>query len=140
MGVRAVVSPSQECLVCTTEPFGLWSKPHSAESYGLCLRPRVSYDHTMLVGRDAECAEIRRLVSKVRSEGGPSDKVLVIRGDPGIGKTALLDFAAEIADGMRVLSVRGLESGTDSESEVSFVGLADLLRPITSLLRDLSAD
>jgi DNA-binding CsgD family transcriptional regulator len=59
--------------------------------------------------------------------------VLVIRGDPGIGKTALLDYAARSADvaagpdgmGMRVIRGRGVES----EAELPFAGLHVLLRP-----------
>jgi len=59
--------------------------------------------------------------------------VLVIRGDPGIGKTALLDYAARSADaaagtdgaGMRV--IRG--GGVESEAELPFAGLHLLLGP-----------
>jgi DNA-binding CsgD family transcriptional regulator len=64
--------------------------------------------------------------------------VLVIRGDPGIGKTALLDYAARSASvaagpdevGMRVIRGRGVES----EAELPFAGLHLLLRPALSHL------
>ncbi len=75
----------------------------------------------MLVGRDAQCARIERLLAGART--GRSD-VLVVRGAPGIGKTALLRHAVDAAEGMRVLTV----SGVESESELAFSGLADLVR------------
>lgn len=81
----------------------------------------------MLAGREAECALIERLLAGARS--GRSG-VLVIRGAPGIGKTALLRYAAAAADGMRVLGVTGVES----ESELAFSGLADLVRPLDAEL------
>jgi DNA-binding CsgD family transcriptional regulator len=57
----------------------------------------------------------------------------VIRGEPGIGKTALLRHAVAAAAGMRVLTV----SGVESESELAFSGLGDLVRPLADLLRQL---
>ena len=84
----------------------------------------------MLVGRDAQCARIERLLAGARS--GRSG-VLVIRGAPGIGKTALLRHAVDAAEGMRVLTV----SGVESESELAFSGLADLVRPLAPELRRL---
>ncbi|WP_246148090.1 ATP-binding protein [Nonomuraea turkmeniaca] len=54
----------------------------------------------MLWGRDGEQATMHQLLAEAR-EG--ASVVLVLRGDPGIGKTALLDYAASAADGMRVL-------------------------------------
>ena len=53
---------------------------------------------------------------------------LVVRGEAGIGKSVLLGYAADQAGGagMRVLSARGVES----ESELAFSGLADILRPL----------
>jgi DNA-binding CsgD family transcriptional regulator len=84
----------------------------------------------MLVGREAECATIERLLAGART--GRSG-VLVIRGAPGIGKTALLRHAMTAADDMRVLSV----SGVESESELAFSGLADLVRPLAADLRRL---
>src|SRR3954454_10421815 len=81
----------------------------------------------MLLGRDAECERIERLVARAR--GGESG-VLVLRGEPGIGKTALLEHAAAAAAAATVLRVRGVES----EVEVAFAGLHELLRPV---LREL---
>ena len=77
----------------------------------------------MLLGRDAECERIERLVARARDgESG----VLVLRGEPGIGKTALLEHAAASAGAVTVLRVRGVES----EVEVAFGGLHELLRPV----------
>jgi DNA-binding CsgD family transcriptional regulator len=77
----------------------------------------------MLLGRAAECEHIERLVAQARD--GKSG-VLVLRGEPGIGKTALLEHAAAAAGGATVLRVRGVES----EVEVAFAGLHELLRGV----------
>ncbi|GAA2844584.1 LuxR family transcriptional regulator [Streptosporangium fragile] len=77
----------------------------------------------MLRGRDAEQAVIDRLLAQCRA--GRSG-ALLIRGEPGIGKTALLGYAADAADGMRV--IRG--TGVESEAELPFAGLHLLLRPV----------
>ena len=84
----------------------------------------------MLVGRDAQCALIESLLAEARL--GRSN-VLVIRGEPGIGKTALLQHAVAAAGTMRVLSV----SGVESESELAFSGVAELVRPLATELRQL---
>ena len=76
----------------------------------------------MLNGRAAEQAAIDRLLAAARA--GTSG-VLVLRGDAGIGKTALLDYAAATAGGFQV--VRG--TGIESETELPFAGLHLLLRP-----------
>jgi DNA-binding CsgD family transcriptional regulator len=52
--------------------------------------------------------------------------VLVVRGQAGVGKSALLADAVERAAGMRVLQARGIES----ESELAFAALHQLLRPV----------
>ena len=77
----------------------------------------------MLLGRESECEAIDRLLDAARdSRSG----VLVLRGDAGIGKTALLEHALAHADGMRVLTGAGVEA----ESELPFAGLHQLLWPI----------
>ncbi len=76
----------------------------------------------MLLGREEERLALDRLLGEAR--GGRSG-VLALVGEPGIGKTALLEYASERADGMHVLRARGIES----EAEVPFAGLAELLRP-----------
>jgi DNA-binding CsgD family transcriptional regulator len=75
----------------------------------------------MLHGRSAETARIDELLTAARD--GRSG-ALVIRGEAGVGKTALLDYAAAAA-GMRVLHGTGIES----EAELPFAALQLLLRP-----------
>jgi DNA-binding CsgD family transcriptional regulator len=73
----------------------------------------------MLRGRRAECLELDRLLEAVHA--GQS-AVLVLRGEAGIGKTALLEYTAEHAEGCRVLHAVGVES----EMELPFAGLHQL--------------
>src|SRR5215208_5653299 len=77
----------------------------------------------MLVGRPGECARVDLLLEAARH--GRSG-ALVVRGEPGIGKSALLLYAAQQAKDMRVLEMRGVES----EPENPFAGLSDLFRPV----------
>ena len=58
---------------------------------------------------------------------------LVLRGEAGIGKSALLGYAAERATGMQVLRVTGMED----ESDLAFSGLHALLWPILGRLDEL---
>ncbi len=75
----------------------------------------------MLYGRAAEQAQVDRLLANARS--GRSG-VLVVRGQPGIGKTALLGHLTERAAGVRVLHGVGIES----EAELPYAALHLLLR------------
>jgi len=70
---------------------------------------------------------LSRIVEAVRAGGS---RVLVIRGEPGVGKTALLDYLAGQASGCRV--VRAL--GVQSEMELAFAGLHQLCGPMLSRL------
>lgn len=82
---------------------------------------------TQLFGRARERARIDGVLDRVRRGGSAA---LLLRGEPGIGKSALLEHAEAAADGFLVLQARGYES----ESEIPFAGLSDILRPITSRL------
>ncbi|MFC8368125.1 AAA family ATPase [Streptomyces sp. NPDC057239] len=76
----------------------------------------------MLHGRSDEISVIDRLLADCRT--GRSG-CLLITGEPGMGKTALLEYAASAADGLRV--VRG--TAVESEAHLPFAGLHLLLRP-----------
>jgi DNA-binding CsgD family transcriptional regulator len=76
----------------------------------------------MLYGRGEQLAAIDGLLDGMRSGRASA---LVLRGEAGIGKTALLDAAQERAAGARVLRVAGVES----EAELPFAALHALLRP-----------
>lgn len=69
-----------------------------------------------LRGRAGECALLDGLLEDVR--GGQS-RSLVLRGEAGIGKTALLEYLCERADGLSL--VRG--GGVECEAELAFAGL-----------------
>jgi DNA-binding CsgD family transcriptional regulator len=84
----------------------------------------------MLYGRDAELAVVGKLLDTVRSGGSGA---LVVRGEPGIGKTALLAHAD--TGGLRVLRSGGVES----EAELPFAGLHLLLHPVLDRLDALPA-
>jgi hypothetical protein len=83
-----------------------------------------------LVGRNPECSAVDELLRQV-SDGASG--ALVVRGDPGIGKSAILDYAAKAADGSLVLAVTGIES----EMEVVFSGLQQTCAPMAGRLGQL---
>jgi len=84
----------------------------------------------MLTGREAEQGRIDQLLQRAASG---SSGVLVLLGDPGIGKTALLEYAASRAGPMRVLRTTGIEA----ENELGFAGLYSLLHPVADYLKGL---
>ena len=81
----------------------------------------------MLHGREPDCAALRELLDAARLSRSAA---LVIRGEPGVGKTALLEYAAEHAAGLRVL--RG--TGVQSEVTLPFAALHQLLYPVLDQL------
>jgi DNA-binding CsgD family transcriptional regulator len=83
-----------------------------------------------LLGRRSESEALDRLLGAVRA--GQS-RALVVRGDPGAGKTALLDYLVEHASGCRVARVAGVQS----EMELAFAGVHQLLAPMLDHLERL---
>jgi DNA-binding CsgD family transcriptional regulator len=84
----------------------------------------------MLIGRDVECAAINRLLDDACA--GTSG-TLVLRGEPGIGKTALVEYAVRRATNMLVVRAEGVQS----EAEVAFGGLLEVCRPLLPKIGDL---
>ena len=80
-----------------------------------------------MIGREIECARVDELLERARL--GRSG-ALAIRGEAGIGKTALLDYAVGRADGMLVVRALGVES----EAELEFSALLEICRPLLHLL------
>ena len=77
----------------------------------------------MLRGRRSECERLDRLLEAV---GGGEGRALVLRGEAGIGKTALLEYVAGRASGFRVERAAGVQS----EMELAFAGLHQLCAPM----------
>ena len=86
----------------------------------------------MLRGRAAECAKLDEMLSAVRS--GQSG-ALVVRGEAGCGKTALLDYVAEHSDGCRLDRAVGVQS----EMELPFAKLHQLCIPVLDRVERLPA-
>src|ERR1700694_3784927 len=78
-------------------------------------------------GRRREREVLDRLIEAVRA--GES-RALVVRGEPGVGKTALLEYLVEQASGCRVVRAAGVQS----EMELAFAGLHQLLSPMLDRL------
>jgi len=85
-----------------------------------------------LSGRTSECARLDQLVSGIHRGESQS---LVLRGDAGIGKTALLEYLIESAADTTV--VRAV--GTESEMELAFATLHQLCGPLLGRLQTLPA-
>jgi predicted ATPase len=81
----------------------------------------------MLLGREREQREIEMALAGARSG---TSAALILVGEPGIGKTALLDHAAARAERMQVLRARGIES----EAQIPFASLLELIRPALTAL------
>ncbi|HVC67961.1 MAG TPA: AAA family ATPase [Acidimicrobiales bacterium] len=90
----------------------------------------VAHDDSALVGRAEVLAALDDLVSDVRKGVG---RAVLLRGEPGIGKSALLAHVVSNAEGAMLLQVRGVES----EAGLAYAGLFDLCRPLLHRLDSL---
>ncbi|WP_439664766.1 helix-turn-helix transcriptional regulator [Lentzea sp. HUAS TT2] len=84
------------------------------------------------MGRESERRQVERLVASARLGHGGA---LAITGEPGVGKTALLRFAAGCATGMTVLQA----AGSEQEREIPFGALHQVLRPALGRLAEIPA-
>src|ERR1700688_3590961 len=85
-----------------------------------------------LTGRRSECERLDRLIEAVRA--GES-RALVVCGEAGVGKTALLDYVAAHASGCAVARAAGVQS----EMELAYAGLQQLCAPMLDHLQRLPA-
>src|SRR4051812_29681535 len=88
--------------------------------------PPVLPSGARLVGRDREREVLDRLLDGVRGERGG---VLVVDGEAGVGKTALLDYAAEAGRDFRIART----SGVEAEMELPFAAVQQLCSPFFDL-------
>ena len=79
-----------------------------------------------LTGRRLECGTLDRLIGDVRAG---TSQALVVHGEAGVGKTALLDHVEEQTAGCQVIRVVGVQS----EMELVFAGLHQLCLPVLDL-------
>ena len=85
----------------------------------------------MLLGRDRESARVEEALDRACSGSG---EILLLRGDPGIGKSVLLARTVErAAERMLVLEARGFET----KAEIGYSVLADLCRPLAAEIAEL---
>src|SRR5919107_1022618 len=91
---------------------------------------RIRGGATTLKGRRGETQALDQLLEAIRSG---ASRALVVHGEPGIGKTALLEYLVGRAAGCRVARAAGVES----EMELAFAGLHQLLAPMLDLLEHL---
>src|SRR3989442_6732340 len=86
---------------------------------------------TALTGRRSECDVLDRLIEAV---GAGESSALVVRGEAGVGKTALLEYLVEQTPGFRVVRAAGVQS----EMELAFAGLHQLLASMLDRLEGLA--
>jgi DNA-binding CsgD family transcriptional regulator len=89
-------------------------------------------ERSRLYGRERECTALLRLLDEARAH---RSGVLVLRGEAGCGKTALLHHVREHATGFRVAPVAGVQS----EMELPYAGLHQLCAPLLDGLERLPA-
>src|SRR5258707_14270897 len=83
-----------------------------------------------LLGRLRERAVLERLLDTARDGHGA---VLVVHGDPGVGKTALLEYAIDAGHDFRVVRTAGVEG----EMELDYAALQQLCSPLLEFVERL---
>jgi hypothetical protein len=83
----------------------------------------------ILIGRSSERQQVAALLAHARAR---RSSALVVVGDPGVGKSTLLDDAVESAGGFLVLRTTGFEM----ESDLPFAGLSAILAPVANIILD----
>jgi DNA-binding CsgD family transcriptional regulator len=91
-------------------------------------QPRLASSGLPLFGREAEVAMLDQFIARIPEQGG----ALVLRGDPGMGKTTLLAVASSAARSKGVSVLR--TDGAQSEIGLAFAGLHQLVRPVLTWL------
>jgi hypothetical protein len=86
-----------------------------------------------LIGREAETERLRLLLRQIATGAGDA---LLLSGDPGVGKTSLLDFAADLAAGSGIRVLRA--TGSQFEAGISYAALHQLVYPCLTLVPELS--
>lgn len=88
--------------------------------------------HLPLLGRRGECRPLDQLLTDVRAGGSGT---VVLRGEAGIGKTELLKYLRERAEGCRTVQAVGVQS----EMEISYAALQQFCAPLLEGLAQLPA-
>src|SRR5260370_21439339 len=90
----------------------------------------VSAQAGRLLGRQHERVVLERLLEAARDGPGA---VLLVQGDPGVGKTALLEYASEAGEDFRVVQAAGVEG----EMKLDYAALQQLCSPILEFIERL---
>ncbi len=98
----------------------------------MAVDPLIGGHAADLRGRRGEREALEELIDAVR---GGEGRALVVRGEPGVGKTALLEYVVERAPDCRLVRAAGVQS----EMELAFAGLHQLLAPMLDHLQRLPA-
>jgi hypothetical protein len=91
----------------------------------------MTFQATALIGRDRELEILSGFLEQAAAEGG----ALLFTGEPGVGKTVILDVAAEAAATAGTVVLRA--AGAEFETEANFAALGRLLQPVLGQLHDL---
>jgi len=96
------------------------------------VTPSTQIQEMPVLGRASELSDVEQLLRRARDGSGGA---LVLRGEPGVGKSLLLKAARARADGFAVLSAAGVQA----ESTLAFGALSALLQPLLAGITELPA-